>query len=250
VVMAVVRCYRRRPRQPTDRRPLMSAHLRAIMATERWVLAANFKWMAWNLLLAVVPLLLALALFQPGRRRRLWWWAGMLVFVGFLPNAAYVITDAVHIAQETQQVGRPSVILGAVLPLYAVYFAAGLACYAGALVRLRRYLVAEGKAGLALPVEVSLHLLVAVGVFLGRHDRLNSWDVLARPMAVAGAVAHLAQTRPVAIVLAILLVVGTAKAATVWAARMMVASLRWAAVAVGSPGQAMLRTRGEQPTRS
>jgi len=217
----------------TDGQPLMSGHLHAIMATERGVLAANFKWMGWNLLLAVVPLVLALGLFQPGRRRRLWWWAGMLVFVGFLPNAAYVITDAVHIAQDAKQAGRPSVVFGAVLPLYAVYFAAGLACYAGALVQLRRYLVAERKGGLALPVEVSLHLLVAVGVFLGRVDRLNSWDVLARPMAVAGSVGHLAQTRPLTIVLAIVLVVGTAKAATVWAARILVASLRWAAIAVG-----------------
>ena len=49
------------------------------------------------------------------------------------------------------------------------------------LVRLGRYLREEGKASLVLPAESSLHVLVALGVFLGRFEHLNSWDAVTRP---------------------------------------------------------------------
>ncbi len=44
-------------------------------------------WMAWNLLLAAVPALLAVPLFALFRRPTGWWWVLLAVFVAFLPNA-------------------------------------------------------------------------------------------------------------------------------------------------------------------
>jgi uncharacterized membrane protein len=181
--------------------------------------------MSWNLLLALVPLLLAILLFRPGRRRTPLWWAGTLLFVGFLPNAPYVLTDVIHLVREAQRIGRPSALLVAVVPLYGIFFVAGFACYVAALARLSRYLHAEGRAFLAVPAEATLQALAAVGVFLGRVDRLNSWDFLARPAAVVTAVEHLAQHRPLLSILLILAVVAAANAATLSAARAAAQSL-------------------------
>jgi uncharacterized membrane protein len=170
----------------------VNGHLHTLVLTERDVLAGHLPWMGWNLLLAAIPLLLAWVLFRPARKRGAFWWLGVVVFVAFLPNAAYVLTDAVHLVQDIQRVKRPSVLLGAIIPLYCAYFLAGLACYSIALTRLRKYLITAGRARMALAAEVSLHLLVAVGIFLGRVDRLNSWDILARPAGVIMALVHLA----------------------------------------------------------
>ena len=170
----------------------MNGHLYSLLFTDRSVLAGHLPWMGWNLSLAAIPLLLAWVLFQPGRRRGALWWLGVVVFVAFLPNAAYVLTDVVHLAQDFQRFKRPSVLVGAIIPLYCAYFLAGLACYSVALTRLRRYLIAAGQTRMALPAEVALHLLVAVGIFLGRVGRLNSWDILARPAAVIVALVRLA----------------------------------------------------------
>jgi uncharacterized membrane protein len=205
---------------------MIRQQFRLLVLTERNVLAAHASWMSWNLLLALVPLLLAILLFRPGRRRTPLWWTGALLFVGFLPNAPYVLTDAIHLIREVQRIGRPSALLAAVLSLYGVFFIAGFACYVAALVRLSRYLHAEGRAFLAVPAEATLQTLAAVGVFLGRFDRLNSWDVLAHPGAVVSAVGRLAQHRPLLSILLILAVVVAVKAASLSAARAAAPSLR------------------------
>jgi uncharacterized membrane protein len=44
-----------------------------------------------------------------------------------------------------------------------------------------RYLRKNGRAGWVLPAELTLHGLCAVGIHLGRFDRLNTWDAVARP---------------------------------------------------------------------
>jgi uncharacterized membrane protein len=187
--------------------------LHRFVFTERTVLAAHLPWMGWNLLLAAIPLVLAWVVFRPARRRGALWWLGVVVFVAFLPNAAYVLTDAVHLVQDAERVRRPSVLVGAIIPLYCAYFLAGLACYSLALTRLRRYLIAAGRTRTAMAAEVSLHLLVAVGIFLGRVDRLNSWDILARPAGVIAALVRLANVETAVTLLLLAAMVMVAKLA-------------------------------------
>jgi uncharacterized membrane protein len=79
----------------------VNGHLHSLVFTERSVLAGHLPWMGWNLLLAAIPVLLAWVLFRPARRRAALWWLGLAVFVAFLPNAAYVLTDAVHLMART-----------------------------------------------------------------------------------------------------------------------------------------------------
>lgn len=188
----------------------MHHQLHALALTERQLLLAHARWMGWNLALAFVPLLLALVLFRPGRKHHVIWWAGIVAFVGFLPNAPYVLTDVIHLGQDVRRVQHPSALLFGLLPVYAAFFAAGFACYVGSLVRLRRYLGAVGRASLIVPVEVCLHTLAAVGVFLGRFDRLNSWDILQRPVAVAESLRTLTDHRPLATIIATLLIIAGA----------------------------------------
>jgi uncharacterized membrane protein len=197
----------------------MRNHLHALVLTERQVLVAHARWMTWNLLLALVPLVLALVLFRPGRRQRLLWWVGVIAFVGFLPNAPYVLTDAIHLVADVRRLQHPSALIFGLLPLYGVFFSAGFACYVVSLVRLCRYLRQRGRARLALPTEAALHVLAAVGIFLGRFERLNSWDVLARPGAITTALRHLADGRSLAIVATALAVIAVGKAVSVGVAQ-------------------------------
>jgi uncharacterized membrane protein len=203
----------------------VNRHLHSLVFTERSVLAGHLPWMGWNLLLAVIPLVLAWVLFRSAQRRGALWWLGVVAFVAFLPNAAYVLTDAVHRIEDIERVKRPSVLLGAIIPLYGAYFLAGLACYSMALTRLRRYLIAAGRTYMALAAEVSLHLLVAVGIFLGRVDRLNSWDILARPAGVIMALVHLANVDAAATLLVLAATVAVAKLALTGIGRVSWAAL-------------------------
>jgi uncharacterized membrane protein len=160
-----------------------------LVAEYRSAWARNGDWMAWNLFLAVVPLALAVALFRPGRHRGAMWWAGFVTFVAFLPNAPYVATDVVHLVRKVEAGADVRHLLAVELPLYAVLIALGLAAYVVALKALRRYLTAAGRADLRAPVELGLHAASAFGVYLGRVQRLNSWQIVTEPRRVLAATA-------------------------------------------------------------
>jgi len=139
----------------------------------------------WNLFLAAVPLALSIVLFRrprfgPGRRSALWW-VGVAAFVAFLPNAPYVLSDAVHLVPrlraETSWLDAAILLVGA-----GLFFLAGLEAYVLCIVNLRHYL---GR--VIVPLEVAIHGLVAVGIYLGRVVRSNSWDLLGEAHLVVGA---------------------------------------------------------------
>ena len=141
----------------------------------------NRRWMAWNLLLAGVPLVLALGLFGVARRRALAWWALAGAFVLLLPNAPYVVTDLVHLHEVADSAPSHSVVLAGVLPLFGAYIVAGYLSYVACLELLvreaRRLGVRRGRRWIEIPV----HAVCSVGIVLGRIARLNSWDTITRP---------------------------------------------------------------------
>jgi uncharacterized membrane protein len=139
-------------------------------------LAENAPWMGWNLVLALVPLALALLLFRRTERGR-WWWLGAASFVLFLPNAPYVMTDVIHLYTDVRTVQSDAVLSVAVLPQYAVFFLVGVGSYIASLMLAEQYV---GRRW----VRPVAHAVSSIGIFLGRSLRLNSWDVVARPSEV------------------------------------------------------------------
>ena len=69
----------------------------------------EFRFLAWNLVLAWIPFLLAVALYDAARRGRsssfLWLLGGAWLL--FLPNAPYIVTDFVHVGRVS---GRPGLV--------------------------------------------------------------------------------------------------------------------------------------------
>ncbi|MFP3900267.1 MAG: DUF1361 domain-containing protein [Acidimicrobiia bacterium] len=145
------------------------------------VIAPNRFWMAWNLLLAFVPAVLALAVFRDRARRSVGWWGGAAIVLLFLPNAPYVITDLVHLRGDVIRADSDLAVVTGVLPVYAAFIAAGFVAYAVVLREVAGYLVATGLGRWRHHVELALHGLCAVGVVLGRVARLNSWEPVTSP---------------------------------------------------------------------
>ena len=163
------------------------------LARGLWLLRAHSRWMGINLGLALVPLVLAVVLFRGRRGRGVLWWAGLLTFLVFLPNAPYVLTDVVHFGGDVRTAGSQRAALFGVLPLYALFILIGMESYTLSLRLLRQYLTRAGWRRRETAVIAAVHLVCAVGVVVGRVQRLNSWDVL-RPArfaaGVEGAFAH------------------------------------------------------------
>jgi uncharacterized membrane protein len=151
--------------------------LAAAMWLVRLAWAGPELWfLGWNLLLAWIPWLSARAIARASGRRALAALSG--VWLLFLPNAPYLVTDLVHLRP------RPPVPATYDVLLFASFTLAGCALAWGSLELVHRRLVrAAGRAGAAAAIGLVL-LLSGFGVYLGRFGRWNSWDVLLRPGAV------------------------------------------------------------------
>jgi len=146
------------------------------------VAARNHLWMTWNLVLAAVPALLAPFVFRHRGPRSAGWWLGLAVVLLFLPNAPYVLTDLVHLRGDVVLADSDLDVVAGVLPAYALFIAAGFACYAAVISEGRRFLEDEGLAAWRPLAEVAVHAVCAVGVVLGRVARLNSWEPVSEPV--------------------------------------------------------------------
>jgi uncharacterized membrane protein len=139
--------------------------------------SAGFSYLAWNLVLAWIPLVLALALlfaYKHGARR-----LTLLALGGawllFLPNAPYMVTDFVHLGEQHRLFD--SVVFGSfAFTALALGFASVL------LVQVVVTRVAGALFGWL--VAVGSLFAASVGIYLGRVQRLNSWDVVQRPREV------------------------------------------------------------------
>lgn len=138
----------------------------------------------WNLFLAFIPLGLSFYLFRPLAIRNLWWWTLLLIFIAFLPNAPYTLTDSIHMI-ELSQSGYPHwAIIFILIPQYILFICLGFEAYVISLVKLEQYLTNFIAPKYLTIVKAIAHGLCIVGVYLGRLERFNSWDFVTKPGTV------------------------------------------------------------------
>jgi len=164
--------------------------------------------MSWNLFLALIPLGLSFQLFKGSPRRSPLWWLGVFTFVAFLPNAPYVLTDLIHLVREITY--NPSLWFNTVIviPKYVVFLIIGFGAYVLSLVNLGYYLHRQGWGRYIQGTELSLHGLSAIGVYLGRFERLNSWYFVTKMHIVVDTITDsLQDKRPLLVILITFLVI-------------------------------------------
>ncbi len=150
----------------------------------------NFRWMGWNLFLAIIPCVLSFILFGKRFAKRspkqlpqnLIWWLGLAIFILFLPNAPYILTDIIHFVDDSRSPEiSPNGVIFVLIPQYIVLLLLGFQCYVLSIIHLTEYLGRLKLIKNAAWLEVSINLICAIGVYWGRVNRLNSWHVLTQP---------------------------------------------------------------------
>ena len=137
----------------------------------------------WNLFLAFIPLIFSFYLFRTQARRNLFWWFSLLIFVAFLPNAPYVLTDSIHIIELSQQNYPAWAIILIVIPQYVLFILLGFEAYVISLSQIEQYLSTRVFL-YRLVVKAIAHGLSVVGIYIGRFERFNSWDFVTKPKIV------------------------------------------------------------------
>ncbi len=144
----------------------------------------SYVWMNWNLFLGIIPLL-AVFLFEQARRKgfQIFW---ILVWFFFLPNAAYKVTDFIHI----RNVGPDWILWFDGMMLFAYAFL-GVMLGAYSLIRLQEKIF-EKHAHKAIFLGV-VSVISAFGIYLGRYIRWNTWDIVTRPLELFGNIGYIIQ---------------------------------------------------------
>jgi uncharacterized membrane protein len=153
----------------------------ALLATRMiWAGGLRYGFLAWNLFLALVPVAAALGVQALAGRRGARGRTVLLVAVWllFLPNAPYVVTDAAHLTWATGVPRWLDVLL------FASFAWAGL--LAGFLALYVVHRLAEARWGNVAAWAGAVLVVVAssAAIFVGRYAQWNSWDLLIRPHAV------------------------------------------------------------------
>ncbi|MGC4119991.1 MAG: DUF1361 domain-containing protein [Myxococcales bacterium] len=168
-----------RGRLPTLGRGRMAAlALLCVLAISTWVVRAAyakpyFHFLMWNLFLATIPWVAAWS-FARARWRVAQVVSG-LAWLLFLPNAPYLVTDLVHFRT------RPPVPWWFDVMLFASFALAGCAFGWASLELVHRRLVRTlGLLRSSLAIAAAI-VLSGFGVYLGRFERWNSWDLVTRP---------------------------------------------------------------------
>lgn len=138
----------------------------------------HYLFMAWNIFLAWIPFAISLQ-FNQYKKKQLWKQLVLLTtWLLFFPNALYILTDLVHLQFESN------------MPWWydlSIIFTSAFVGLLMAFVSLRnaelmlRRLVAPK---MVIICTTFFLFLGAFGVYLGRFQRFNSWDVVSDPVAL------------------------------------------------------------------
>ena len=128
----------------------------------------SYIYMNWNLFLGLLSLLFAWLFFKKtgGKIFSLVWF---ILWLGFLPNAPYILTDFIHIAD----VGPKEIL-----------WYDGLMLFGYALVGILSWLHSVNMVYQSISSKIfipAVSLLSAFGIYLGRYVRFNTWDVFTKP---------------------------------------------------------------------
>lgn len=138
-----------------------------------------------NFILAFIPFVLAFYLFKVSHHRTVLWWLLTLVFIAFLPNSAYVLTDIIHFvaAVKSPDISTPYLLL-VLVPFYTIFLLVNFEFYVISIQWADKYLKQVNQGLLSKLFVPSIHLLAAIGVYLGRFQRLESTDIIHHPIIV------------------------------------------------------------------
>lgn len=163
--------------------PLFFSVMGLVLLLGRMLYVSNtrFVFMAWNLILAWLPVLWSMLLVWGLRHRRWMSWSNMLfsaLWLIFLPNSFYVITDFIHLGASSER----TLLFDSVMILN--FALAGILTGCISIYLLHQEFARRLERDKVVAVLLSFFLLNGLAIFLGRNLRWNSWDIIINPFLV------------------------------------------------------------------
>ena len=157
---------------------LASSFLSMILLSFRMYITGNpaYIFLGWNLFLAWLPFLCALCLDEVKNytKKRIVTYGLLCMWLAFFPNSPYIITDLFHLHKRA---GMP---LWFDLFLIISFAWNGLMLGFASLMLVQQWLSANVRTWMNWTLVVTVMFMCGYGVYLGRFERWNSWDILSQ----------------------------------------------------------------------
>lgn len=141
----------------------------------------RYSFLAWNLLLGLLPLLIAVWLKH--RLGKLPWLSPAnlvltILWLVFLPNSFYLITDLIHL----NNTGEVSKLYDATV-FFSFIFNGYISGFISIYI-LHSELIRRRGTAIGHTVIAGVFVLCGFAIYLGRYLRWNTWDVVADPAGI------------------------------------------------------------------
>lgn len=138
----------------------------------------TYIFLAWNLFLAWIPFAISQKIENATGRCKIFFLVGLWLL--FLPNAPYIITDFFHLRPRP-----PIPYWYDILLLFSASLNGLLLGIISLLTIEKKFVTCYGKRVTGLLI-LSSFFLCAFGIYMGRYLRWNSWDIIVNPLGIAG----------------------------------------------------------------
>jgi uncharacterized membrane protein len=138
----------------------------------------SFVWLFWNIFLALIPFAISYFLFNLHKKKKLEisvLIVGSIIWLLFLPNAPYLITDLIHI-----NVVRKVPVLFDSFLLFTIAWT-GLYLWLHSVFYMEKIFLDRYVKKTVSFLIIIITILTSFGIYLGRFMRFNSWDVFTNP---------------------------------------------------------------------
>lgn len=135
----------------------------------------SLSYLTWNLFLAWIPYIISLNFIKKETSIKVFI-PVFIVWILFLPNAPYLVTDVLHLVLSSPQMLWYDSIL--------LFFFGWIGLLLGilSLLHIHRYMRNHFN---KINSEIAIFIICFIssfGVYLGRFERFNSWDIFIRPI--------------------------------------------------------------------
>ena len=144
-----------------------------------------YAFLIWNLFLAFLPLLISSIIVQKKNKKWIYYIFPGILWLLLLPNAPYIITDFIHL-EETN-----TVPLWFDLMLILSFAWNGLMFWLITIFHFNNFIKDRLRPFLNRMANQLIIFLSALGVYLGRYGRYNSWDVFTDPFEIVEKVIYM-----------------------------------------------------------
>ena len=134
----------------------------------------SFFYILWNILLAFIPFIISsllLIFLKEKKYNRIIFFIGIFLWIIFIPNAPYIITDFIHLGTS-----RSIPIIYDTLLLFSSASVGLILCF-HSLFHIEQIINIKYKRNMTSLVMIIILIMISFGLYLGRFLRFNSWDI-------------------------------------------------------------------------